>query len=254
MQTSRRRARWLPWSALAVILVTGILTARGTMNDAKADEVFSDSQAAALATAAARGDGQRIRELVKQGANPDAHGDKGVNLLEWALLNKSTDGLKALLDAGANPAGPGLGGATVVHMAAKANDPAYLEILLDHGADPDTVHTVTRAPVLDAALMNPDNTAFELLLKHHADPNLADRLGNTPLHVAAQAHKSGCVLQLLQAGANPELRNQRGDTFQTYFNILPAGGLNAEARQQHDKVHAWLREHGVAVLGNDTPS
>lgn len=252
MPSPRRSLRWLPWTALAVILVTGILTARGSMNETRADDVFSGPQTVALASAAADGDAGRVRELVAGGADPDAHGDKGVTLLEWALLNQSPDGLKALLDVGADPAAGGIGGATVMHMAAKASNPTYLRILLEHGASPDIRHTVTRAPVLEAALMNPDPAAFELLLAHHADPDLADRLGNTPLHVAAQVHRAGCVLELLEAGANPALRNQRGDTFQAYFNMPPTGGFNARAQEQRGKVHDWLREHGFAVQDNGT--
>lgn len=252
MPSLPRRLRWLPWTIPAVILMTGILIAKGSMNETKADDVFTGSQTVALATAAAAGDVQRVHELVEQGADPDAHGDKGVNLLEWALLNQSPDGMKALLDAGADPTAPGIDGATVLHMAAKSNHPANLEILLEHGADPDATHAVTKAPVLDAALLNPDDTAFQLLLKHGADPDQADRLGNTPLHVAAQVHKADCVLKLLQAGANPELRNQQGDTFQTYLDMAPTGGFNASTQQVHDKIHAWLRDHGFAILQNET--
>src|SRR5690349_12619271 len=84
--------------------------------------------------------------------------------------------MTTLLNARANPSQPGLGGDTVLHMAAKANDASYLELLLDHGADPNAPHGVTQAPLIDAALMNPQNDAFELLLAHHADLNRPDRM------------------------------------------------------------------------------
>lgn len=217
------------------------------MSNADASNVFSDAKTIALANAALAGDSARVHTLVAEGANPNAQGKDDVTLLEWTMLRQSKPGMTALLDAGANPSLPGLGGDTVLHMAAKASDPGYLKLLLDHGADPNAPHGVTQAPPIDAALMSPRNDTFELLLAHHADPNRPDRMGDTPLHVAAQVHKPQCVLQLLKAGADPSLRNKHGNTFQTYFNIVPVGGLNPTAKAEHDAVHQWLREHRVAV-------
>ena len=217
------------------------------MSDMDASKVFADPRVAALADAAASGDAARVRKLVQDGTDPNARGDRDVTPLEWALLRKDLRGMQALLDAGADPLRPGTGGATALHMAAMADDTAYLRLLLDRGADPNAPHGITQAPPLSAALMNPKDDAFDLLLAHRADPNRADRLGNTPLHVAAKTHKTRDVLRLLEAGADPTRRNQQGATFQTYFNILPAGGLNATARAEHEAVHQWLRQHGVAV-------
>lgn len=232
---------------LAGIVLAGVASGRALLNNTRADQVFTDSRVAQLAAAAGEGDAAKVHALVAAGIDPNAQGDRSVTLLEWALLQQSPAGLTALLDNGADAARPGVGGATVVHMAAMASDPVYLKILLDHGVSPDTPHGVTQAPPLDAALMNPDDDAFQILMAHHADPNRADRLGNTPLHVAAKVHKTRCVLALLEAGADPDRRNQQGATFQAYFNITPAGGLNATARAEHEQVIQWLQQHGVAV-------
>lgn len=237
----------LAWGLLAGFALAGHAAGTKAMSDMDASKVFADPRVAALADAAISGDTAHVRALVKEGVDPNAHGDRGVTPLEWALLRKDLRGMQALLDAGADPSRPGVGGATVLHMAAMADDPSYLRLLLDRGADPNAPHGITQAPPLAAALMNPSNDAFDLLLAHRADPNRADRLGNTPLHVAAKVHKTHCVLRLLEAGADPARRNQQGATFQTYFNVLPAGGLNATARGEHEAVHQWLRQHGVAV-------
>lgn len=249
VRSHHRRVRCMMILFAGLLLATAV-SGRGLLNSAasvKAEQVFADPRVAELANAAVAGDAARVHALVAAGVDPNARGDRDTSLLEWALLQQSPQGIAALLDNGADPARPGIGGATVVHMAAMANDPVYLKSLLDHGASPDTPHGVTQAPPLDAALMNPEDAAFELLLAHHADPNRADRLGNTPLHVAAKVHKTRCILQLLAAGADPARRNQQGATFQTYFNIGPAGGLNPAARAEHEQVEQWLRQHGVAV-------
>jgi len=241
------RPRRAAWCLLAGLALAGAVAETQAMSDTDASKVFADARVAAVVDAAARGDEAGVRSLRQQGVDINAQGERGVTPLEWALLHKDRRAMETLLRAGADPSRPGVGGATVLHLAAMANDPSYLRLLLDHGADPNAPHGVTQAPPLDAALMNPGDDAFDLLLAHHADPNRADRLGNTPLHVAAKVHRTHCVLRLLEAGADATRSNQQGATFQTYFNILPAGGLNANARAQHEQVHQWLRQHGVAV-------
>ena len=241
------RSRLAAWSLLAGLGLAAPVAGTGTMTDTDASKVFADARVVAAIDAAARGDEERVRVLAGAGADLNAQGERGVTPLEWALLHKDRRAMETLLRAGADPSRPGVGGATVLHLAAMASDPGYLRVLLDHGADPDAPHGVTKAPPLDAALMNPGDDAFDLLLMHRADPNRADRLGNTPLHVAAKVHRTHCVLRLLEAGADATRRNQQGATFQTYLNILPAGGLNPTARAQHEQVHQWLRQHGVAV-------
>jgi hypothetical protein len=67
------------------------------------------------------------------------------------------------------------------------------------------------------------------------------------LFVAAKTHKPDAVLRLLEAGADASRRNERGDTFQAYFNIAPAGGFSGDAQKKHDAVSGWLTAHGVAV-------
>ena len=245
--TTRKRAL----VRVLVMFVTCVFATQTTsaMTEADPKKIFPDPKAAALAEAAADGDAAKVKALVASGADPNAHGERNVTLLEWAMLRQSPNGLAALLDNGADASRPGVGGATPLHIAAMANDPRYLKILLDHGANPNAPHGTTGEPPLSASLMNPDGRAFDLLLLHHADPNRADRLGNTPLIVAAKTHKPDAVLRLLEAGADASHRNERGDTFQTYFNIAPAGGFNADAKKKHDAVSAWLTAHGVAAQG-----
>ncbi|WP_052756325.1 ankyrin repeat domain-containing protein [Lysobacter capsici] len=211
-------------------------------------EVFADPAVADLAEAVADGEVADIRRLA-EGVDLRSHGDKNVTLLEWAVLNKSLDGLNALLDLGADPAQPGIDGSTVVHLAAMANDPAYLEALLAHGADPDTVHAHTGATPLSAALMGERPAQFKRLLAAGAQVNHADRMGNTALHVAGKINQPNHALTLLQAGADARARNAQNVTFQRYLFMTPTSVLNATTRQDRDALIAWLGEHGIAVEG-----
>lgn len=218
-----------------------------------AKQVFPDPKIAALAAAAAQGDAPRVRELVRDGADPNAQGDKGMNLLQYALAEQNPDGLKALLDNGADASKPGLGGSTVIHNAAIADDAVYLEILLAHRADPDAPHGQTGAPPLSAAAGPRTDKQFQLLLSAGADPNRADRTGNTPLHAAAMINAGAHVLALLKAGADPRAKNAQGQTFQPYYFKLPEARLSEAARQERQDAIAWLREHDVALERGASP-
>lgn len=212
-----------------------------------AKQVFTDPVTIELANAAARGDAARVHSLVQHGADPNAKGDKDLNLLQYAMGAQSPDGMKALLDSGANASLPGIGGSTAVHVAAIANDPVYLEILLAHRADPNAPHGKTGAVPLAGAAGPRTDKQFRLLLSAGADPDRADHSGNTPLHAAAMINAGAHVLALLQAGSNPRAENKQGHTFQPYFFKLPAAKLSDDARHQRNAVVAWLGEHDVAL-------
>ena len=229
--------------ALAAVLV-GLLGAC-TRSRVSAHRVFADSSSAALAEAAAAGDTGRIRRLVAAGADPDARGDDGVNLLQWALLNRSTLGMAGLLDNGARPAGADSAGKTVMHYAAMANDPRYLEVLLAHRADPNTPDAVTLATPLESTIMWRREEQFRALLRAGADVSRADRFGDTPLHAAAKINAVDRVLDLLEAGADPRARNQRGNTFQRYLNMTPVDVQSEDGRRGRAAITAWLEAHGV---------
>lgn len=213
----------------------------------RASEAFPTPASAQLAQAAGDGDAARVRALVAAGADPNARGDRGVTVLQWALYQRSVAGLRALLAAGADPALGADDGATVLQLAAMADDPQYLRALLAAGVDPNLGNTVTGAGALAAALMAERAGNFAELLAAGADPGRADRLGNTPLHVAAKINEFGHALSLLRAGADPRARNAQGVTFQRYMFISPDRLLNARTRGEREAVTAWLRERGIAL-------
>lgn len=212
-----------------------------------AAKVFPEPRDRSLAFAVARGNAIRIRQLVADGANPNALGAEGMTPLHWAMVNRSVPGFAALLDAGADLALVGPHGATVIHWAAQANDPAYLRCLLKHGVDPDPPHALTGVTPLMSALMAERGEQFALLLAAGADPGRVDRMGNTALHVAAKINEPARILDLLAAGAPASARNRAGQTFQPYLFMTPESLLNDQARHARRSVVAWLRLHGEPV-------
>jgi len=234
-------------AALGLCLCAAAAFAQPGVRAMRASQAFSSPAAAELAQAAADGDAARVRALVAAGADANARGERGISVLQWALYQRSVDGLRALLAAGADPAQGADDGATVLQLAAMAEDPRYLRALLDARVDPNLPNTVTGAGALAMALMAERPEHFAALLAAGADPGRADRLGNTPLHVAAKINEFGHALTLLRAGADPNARNAQGATFQRYMFMSPDRLLNARTRGERDAVSAWLREHGVAV-------
>ncbi|QWP77826.1 ankyrin repeat domain-containing protein [Lysobacter sp. K5869] len=213
----------------------------------RASQAFSSPAAAGLAQAAADGDAARVRALVAAGADPNARGERGITVLQWALYQRSVDGLRALLAAGADPARGADDGTTVLQLAAMADDPKYLRALLEAKVDPNLPNTVTGANALAAALTAERADHFAALLAAGADPGHADRVGNTPLHVAAKINEFGHALALLRAGADPKARNAQGATFQRYMFMSPDRLLNAKTRAERGAVADWLGERGIGL-------
>ena len=59
--------------------------------------------------------------------------------------------------------------------------------------------------------------------------------------------KLHCVLTLLEAGANPRIKNVRGKTFQSYLRMRPLDSWNKKAQREMRAIDEWLRAHGVPV-------
>ncbi|MCL1635808.1 ankyrin repeat domain-containing protein [Luteimonas sp. SX5] len=210
-------------------------------------KTFTDPATALLADAVKAGDAARMKELIAGGANPNAQGEKGITLLQWAMLNQSRDGFDALLAAGADPARGNDDGVTAVHLAAMADTNRYLRTLLDNGASADTPNTVTGATPLMSALMAERADNADLLLEAGAKVAAADRQGNTALHLAAKINETGRVLQLLEAGADPNAKNAQGATFQRYLFMTPEASLNSTSKRERDQVREWLKQHSIAI-------
>jgi ankyrin repeat protein len=230
-------------SMLLLPVLLSVTACRGDSMDAP----FTDASASELASAIDHGNVHAIGAQVRSGADPDAQGKDGINLLQYAIMVANTAGFEALLDSGAKPDAPGFNGTTALHTAAIADDPDYLRLLLAHGADANAINQRNGETALAVAVSPRTDAQFRMLLDAGADVNVADRQGYTPLHRAAMINAGEHVLQLLDAGANPQARSVQDATFQAYFFTTPEASLSGPARANREAVVKWLRAHDVPL-------
>lgn len=116
-------------------------------------------------------------------------------------------------------------------------DPESLDI-----PEPET----GRRPLMTALLLG-KTKYFRELLRRGANPDLTDPFGNTALHIAAQTNQPRRALELLEAGANPLLRNMQHQTFMTYWLKADERPMSSRTRRDWKAVLTWLDRHNISV-------
>src|SRR5690606_42010177 len=106
-----------PPPGLPLLLLMAVLSGPACQKDQMTNSAFTDARSAQLADAAAGGDAALVRSQLQQGADPDARGEDGLNLLQHAIISGSRDGLGALLAGRGAPTLHGYSGATALHTA-----------------------------------------------------------------------------------------------------------------------------------------
>ena len=162
---------------------------------------------APVAEAAARGDLEAVRRLLREGADVNAPQGDGMTALHWAAEHDDAELADVLLYAGARvDAGTRIGHYTPLHLAARDAGASVVQVLLEAGSDPNATTTNSGATPLHLAAAAGDPAVVGALAGAGADVNGREGAwGQTPLIFAAANNRVEAIEVLLGAGADLSL-------------------------------------------------
>ncbi len=164
-------------------------------------------------------DGERrraVKLLLEAGAYPNVANLKGVRPLTAAAFNGDGRMVGLLLDHGTDPGHADRTGKTAIIYAAGKGFSDIIERLLDAGVPADAVDNHALTPLMWAAGHTNDVPSKEaiatidLLLARGADIDSLDDRGQSALMIAAERGHPDIVAHLIEAGADPETKNNEG--------------------------------------------
>jgi uncharacterized protein len=169
------------------------------------------AKGASIAQAAANGDLQAVRSLLKTGVDVNAKEPDGSTALHYAANRGALDLVDALLTAGAQPNARNRYGVTPLSLACVSGNAAVVERLLKAGAD---VKGTTNGGV--TALMTAARTGaadvIKVLLRYGADVNAAETTRQqTALMWAAIEGNVDAMKALIEGGANIKAQSNEVD-------------------------------------------
>lgn len=248
----------LVWRALLVsafLLASGCATAGRPLWYLSPRDVYTDSGARQLAVAASRGDVRSIERLVHDGVDPNSRGLYGTPPAYFALKSGSEAGLDALIRCGADVNLKRDDGTALIHVAALlVSDPGILQILIDRGANLSALGGMDGKSALHLSIGKYEDRGttekVKALLRAGAGVNERDtKWGETPLMTAAIMDRYDIAYLLLENGADPNIKNNAGATFNRFVSIGKLPAKETERIAWREKVRGWLLDKGYTVEG-----
>jgi ankyrin repeat protein len=193
--------------------------------------------------AAARGQVDEVKKLLRKGEDVDARNAKERTPLYEAAQRGRFEVVKLLVERGAAVnAMEREEGFTPLHVSSERKHIEVVNYLLSRGADVNARNKWDQTPLWQAASQawHQDAEVAGILLDHGADLHAKDLRGFTPLHIAAEFGHAPAAMLLLAKGANPNAPSSWGST--------PL--LNA-VEQNHPEIVRLLLEHGANINLDD---
>jgi ankyrin repeat protein len=156
-----------------------------------------------IADAAARGDREAVRALLKKAADVNAAQGDGMTALHWAAMNGDAELTEMLLVAGANVrATTRLGTYTPLYLASQQGRATVIQALIKAGADVKAGTPNGTTPLMVAAASG-EVDAVKALVDNGADVNGKDGVRQqTPLMYAAASNRAAVIEYLVSKGAD----------------------------------------------------
>ena len=204
---------------------------------------------APVADAAMRADLDKVRILLKGGADVNVAQGDGMTALHWSAENRSVEMAAMLIYAGANvEAVTRIGGYTPLHLASRSGSAAIVQELLEAGANPTVASSAGGATPLHFAASASSRGSVISLLDHGAEIDARESAWEqTPLMFAASLGRTEIVELLLSRGADVSVT-----TSAVYLPALQ--DEDRAARQRRDKVLDGFRAQNVSGSESWRPS
>ena len=202
-----------------------------------------------VADAAMRADLDKVRILLKAGADVNVAQGDGMTALHWSAENRSVEMAAMLIYAGANvEAVTRIGGYTPLHLASRSGSAAIVQELLEAGANPTVASSAGGATPLHFAASASSRGSVISLLDHGAEIDARESAWEqTPLMFAASLGRTEIVELLLSRGADLSVT-----TSAVYLPALQ--DEDRAARQRRDKVLDGFRAQNVSGSESWRPS
>ena len=217
MHVSPLRHRWYRAPARLVIVFVALLLGQFLasadalpMEPFDSRRYFSDPAVVQLADRVQAGDLARVKQSLAAGVSANALGNNGFRPIHFVFVAPTAEVLRALISAGADPNAKLSNGNTPLHFAVRMPNPDFTSVLLAAKADPNA-RGENDKPVVHVATAFPGNRALEQLAKAGADLNVV-WAGKSPLLFAVSSMTWKSAATLLSLGADPTLRDRRGES------------------------------------------
>ncbi|HET9705165.1 MAG TPA: ankyrin repeat domain-containing protein [Vicinamibacterales bacterium] len=165
-----------------------------------------------IADAAARGDREAVKTLLKKAADVNAAQGDGMTALHWAAMNGDVELTEMLVYAGANVrATTRLGTYTPLYLASQQGHAKVIQALVKAGADLKAGTPNGTTPLMVAAASG-DVDSVRTLLDHGAEINGRDGVRwQTPVMYAAANNRAAVIELLASKGADLTLTSKVSD-------------------------------------------
>lgn len=192
------------------------------------------------------GDLNRVKSLIEAGANPNDAGNLIHPPLHQAIVKGDpTIAYYLLTDGKADPHHLDFRGDPPLKLAVIKGDWFIAKEILAQKGDPDIADADKRTPLF--FVRENHINLLELLIDNKANVNARDNNGDTPLHYCAAL--PAIVTALLQAGANPSLKNNDSKaSFQAVLESNPSDGEVIIALSRAGSIISQTDQNGKNAL------
>ncbi|HUW73445.1 MAG TPA: quinoprotein dehydrogenase-associated putative ABC transporter substrate-binding protein [Methyloceanibacter sp.] len=194
-----------------------------------------------LTSAARQRHDKTIDLLIELGADPDKHDENGITPLAAALMRDHIPSIKRLIAHGADLEEPDQEGFRPLALAIAEQKYEAAKALMEGGADvstPSGTEGLTPLMVVAAQTGPAEGSIFlpgstrptdiaKALVEEGADINAQAKNGMTALMIAAANNSAPMIGLLMDAGADPTIKNAQGQTAEDVANL----NNNKEASQ-----------------------